>query len=113
MYIIESVPTHHHHQSHMYRVVVVGGGVMWENFDFRQKRSWAGFAHNMPVSASALWRIVSFTAANTSRMFDVSVAWVRLRTSLAFFCASPGIVEVEQRQRTEGLTVDKDSNAHD
>lgn len=35
-------------------------------------------AHNMPVSANALCNIVSFTAAKTNRMFDVSVAWVRL-----------------------------------
>jgi len=32
----------------------------------------------MPESFSAFWRMVSLTAANTSRMFDVSVAWVRL-----------------------------------
>ena len=32
----------------------------------------------MPESLRALFRIVSLTAANTSRMFDVSVAWVRL-----------------------------------
>ena len=35
-------------------------------------------AHSMPESARALWRIVSFTAAKTRRMFDVSVACVRL-----------------------------------
>ena len=40
-------------------------------------------AHNMPVSASALWRIVSFTAAKTNRMFEVSVACVRLNAPLA------------------------------
>ena len=34
--------------------------------------------HKMPESASALWRIVSLTAAKTSRIFEVSVAWVRL-----------------------------------
>lgn len=34
--------------------------------------------HNMPESFSAFWSIVSLTAAKTSRMFDVSVACVRL-----------------------------------
>ena len=34
--------------------------------------------HRMPESASALWRIVSLTAAKTSRIFEVSVACVRL-----------------------------------
>ncbi len=33
----------------------------------------------MPESASALWRIVSLTAAKTRRIFEVSVAWVRLQ----------------------------------
>lgn len=33
--------------------------------------------HRMPLSLSAFWRIVSLTAAKTSLMFDVSVAWVR------------------------------------
>lgn len=32
----------------------------------------------MPESFSAFWRMVSLTAANTSRMLDVSVACVRL-----------------------------------
>jgi hypothetical protein len=32
----------------------------------------------MPESFSALFKIVSFTAAKTSRIFDVSVAWVKL-----------------------------------
>lgn len=36
-------------------------------------------SHSMPESASALCRIVSLTAAKTSLIFDVSVAWVRLR----------------------------------
>ena len=35
-------------------------------------------SHSIPESASALWRIVSFTAAKTRRMFEVSVACVRL-----------------------------------
>ena len=35
-------------------------------------------AYRIPESASALWRIVSLTAANTRRMFEVSVACVRL-----------------------------------
>lgn len=35
-------------------------------------------AHKIPESLRAFWRIVSFTAANTSRIFDVSVACVRL-----------------------------------
>ena len=34
----------------------------------------------MPESLSAFCSIVSFTAANTNRMFDVSVACVKLRT---------------------------------
>jgi len=33
---------------------------------------------SMPESLSALFRIVSFTAAKTRRMLDVSVAWVKL-----------------------------------
>jgi hypothetical protein len=32
----------------------------------------------IPESLRAFWRMVSFTAAKTSRMFDVSVACVRL-----------------------------------
>ena len=39
-------------------------------------------AHSMPESASALWRMVSLTAAKTRRMFDVSVACVRLRNRI-------------------------------
>lgn len=35
-------------------------------------------SHSMPESASALCRIVSFTAAKTRRIFEVSVACVRL-----------------------------------
>jgi len=35
-------------------------------------------AQRMPESFRAFWRIVSFTAAKTSRIFDVSVACVRL-----------------------------------
>lgn len=38
-------------------------------------------AHKMPESASALWRMVSLTAAKTRRMFDVSVACVRLKNT--------------------------------
>lgn len=34
--------------------------------------------HNMPESLRAFCSIVSLTAANTSRMFDVSVACVKL-----------------------------------
>jgi hypothetical protein len=34
--------------------------------------------YNMPESFSAFCNIVSFTAAKTSRIFDVSVACVRL-----------------------------------
>ena len=40
-------------------------------------------AHSMPVSAKALCRIVSFTAAKTSRIFEVSVACVRLELASA------------------------------
>lgn len=32
----------------------------------------------MPESLSAFWRMVSLTAANTSRILEVSVACVRL-----------------------------------
>ena len=35
-------------------------------------------AHRIPESLSAFWRIVSLTAAKTRRMFDVSVACVKL-----------------------------------
>lgn len=35
-------------------------------------------AHRMPESANALWRMVSLTAAKTRRIFEVSVACVRL-----------------------------------
>lgn len=34
--------------------------------------------HRIPESLSALFSMVSFTAANTSRMFEVSVACVKL-----------------------------------
>lgn len=46
----------------------------------------------MPVSFRALLRIVSFTAAKTSRIFDVSVACVKLCHLLAMHSpdASPG-----------------------
>jgi hypothetical protein len=37
-----------------------------------------GVDHNMPESFKAFCRMVSLTAANTSRIFDVSVACVRL-----------------------------------
>lgn len=36
-------------------------------------------AHKIPESLRAFCRIVSLTAAKTSRMFDVSVACVRLQ----------------------------------
>ena len=34
--------------------------------------------HKIPESLRAFWRIVSFTAAKTRRIFEVSVACVRL-----------------------------------
>jgi hypothetical protein len=37
--------------------------------------------HSMPESFSAFCSMVSLTAAKTSRMFDVSVACVRLKRS--------------------------------
>lgn len=40
-------------------------------------RARARMDHKMPESFKALLRIVSFTAAKTSRMFEVSVACVR------------------------------------
>lgn len=50
----------------------------WECCRFVTMLAWKGFAHSMPESAKALWRMVSLTAAKTSRMFEVSVACVRL-----------------------------------
>lgn len=41
-------------------------------------------AHRMPESFKAFCRMVSFTAANTNRMFVVSVACVRLRKELEY-----------------------------
>ena len=41
-------------------------------------------SHKMPESLSAFCRIVSLTAANTSRIFVVSVACVKLRTVSTF-----------------------------
>ena len=35
--------------------------------------------YRMPESFKAFCRIVSLTAAKTKRIFDVSVAWVRLK----------------------------------
>ena len=37
--------------------------------------------HRMPESLRAFCKMVSFTAANTKRIFVVSVAWVRLDKS--------------------------------
>jgi hypothetical protein len=37
-----------------------------------------GYIHRMPESLRALFRMVSFTAANTRRMLDVLVACVKL-----------------------------------
>ena len=51
---------------------------MWAVAMDRNRSKKQHFHHNMPDSARALWRIVSLTAAKTSLMFDVSVAWVRL-----------------------------------
>lgn len=42
-----------------------------------------GNYYKMPESFRALLRIVSFTAANTSRMLEVSVACVRLRVKIS------------------------------
>ena len=42
-----------------------------------------GCDHKMPESLRAFWRMVSFTAAKTSRMFEVSVACVRLERESA------------------------------
>lgn len=58
----------------------------------------------MPESLSAFCNIVSFTAANTSRIFEVSVACVRLRRS----------VSIQHRVRARvGLTVDTHSIVRD
>lgn len=42
--------------------------------------------YRMPESRSAFVRMVSFTAAKTSRIFVVSVAWVRLRPHIRICC---------------------------
>lgn len=73
----------------VYYVVGVDGGTRVRNFEGgalvgprpsgRQRTVdvvWTN--HNMPESLSAFCSIVSLTAANTSRIFDVSVACVRL-----------------------------------
>lgn len=57
-------------------------------------------SHRMPESLRAFWRIVSFTAAKTSRTFDVSVACVKLPKMLISF----------RLPRSVALTVDIDSN---
>ena len=54
------------------------GGTLFPRGDAGGRRG----AHSMPESASALWRMVSLTAAKTRRMFDVSVACVRLRNRI-------------------------------
>lgn len=46
---------------------------------FRQAQ-FHGDHHKIPESFRAFWRIVSFTAANTRRIFEVSVACVRLES---------------------------------
>ena len=51
-----------------------GGGKLWKRYGC----GFRGAVYRMPESARALCSIVSLTAAKTSRMFDVSVAWVRL-----------------------------------
>jgi hypothetical protein len=45
----------------------------------RTSRRGARTTHKIPESLRAFCRIVSLTAANTSRMFDVSVACVKLQ----------------------------------
>lgn len=69
----------------------------------------------MPVSASALCRIVSFTAANTSRMFDVSVACVRLFAEKNASARRHGDTRERERRGGEGeyLTGDKDLDVRD
>lgn len=52
----------------------------------------------MPESASALCRIVSLTAAKTRRMFDVSVACVRLERHQL-----PGSKNTQFVRLTEGI----------
>jgi len=44
----------------------------------KEKKRHLRGGHNIPESFRAFCRIVSFTAAKTSRMLVVSVAWVRL-----------------------------------
>lgn len=50
----------------------------------RRKRNKENRNYRIPESFNAFCRIVSFTAANTKRMFVVSVAWVRLITRFEF-----------------------------
>ena len=52
--------------------------LLWRLWDDVARRIRKIVAHRMPESANALWRIVSLTAAKTRRIFDVSVACVRL-----------------------------------
>jgi hypothetical protein len=64
----------------------------------------------MPESLRALFRIVSFTAAKTSRIFDVSVACVRLAVLCQFTVTGnkkerkkgkdpPGLLRVQVQMR--------------
>lgn len=65
-------------------VIDVGGGVEghalkeWQRCRSSPVKSVLDGHHRIPESLSAFWRIVSFTAANTRRIFEVSVACVRL-----------------------------------
>jgi hypothetical protein len=59
-----------------------GGGDHFGTADREQPcsrgRDVFGDHHKMPESFNEFWRMVSFTAANTRRIFEVSVACVRL-----------------------------------
>ena len=60
-------------------------------------------AHNMPESAKALWRIVSLTAAKTRRIFEVSVACVRLDNRHVSSNLPILIIMLFQKQRLQTL----------
>lgn len=57
--------------------------------------------YRIPESFSALLRMVSFTAAKTNRMFDVSVAWVRLGQPASAHGRRDGILRLRDLLRIE------------
>ena len=68
---------------YMYRYALPAVSEAYEGLGKSPGKPWpwpwlCGAVYRMPESARALCRMVSLTAAKTSRMFEVSVAWVRL-----------------------------------